>query len=157
MVDLNAFALLRAVVRGELAERTVAIVDIGARVTNVVIAAQGVPRLVRMIPSGGQNVTDAVARALSVPASDAEGIKREIGVGFSAPASREAAAEAIAEVAQRSSRRCATRSSTTRPTPRAAGSTSPCVTGGGAHLPGLGQYLSSASRLPVVLGDPLAG
>jgi len=30
------------------------------------------------------------------------------------------------------------------------------LTGGGAHLPGLGQYLSSASRLPVVLGDPLA-
>lgn len=31
------------------------------------------------------------------------------------------------------------------------------LTGGGSHLPGLGQYLSSASRLPVTLGDPLAG
>ena len=31
------------------------------------------------------------------------------------------------------------------------------LTGGGAHLPGLGQYLSSASRLPVVLGDALSG
>ena len=30
------------------------------------------------------------------------------------------------------------------------------LTGGGAHLLGLGQYLSSASRLPVTLGDPLA-
>jgi len=31
------------------------------------------------------------------------------------------------------------------------------LTGGGSDLPGLGQYMSSASRMPVTIGDPLAG
>jgi type IV pilus assembly protein PilM len=30
------------------------------------------------------------------------------------------------------------------------------LTGGGAHMPGLGQYLASAMRLPVSFGDGLA-
>ena len=31
------------------------------------------------------------------------------------------------------------------------------LTGGGGHLPGLGQYLATASRLPIAFGDPLHG
>ncbi len=31
------------------------------------------------------------------------------------------------------------------------------LTGGGSHLSGLGQYLASTTRLPAVLGNPLAG
>ena len=58
MVDLNAFALLRAMTRGDLAQRTVALVDIGARVTDVTIVAHGVPQFVRTLPSGGQDATD---------------------------------------------------------------------------------------------------
>lgn len=48
VVDLSAFALLRSVVVGDLAERTVACVDIGARVTNVVVSDHGMPLAVRM-------------------------------------------------------------------------------------------------------------
>jgi len=157
MVDLNAFALLRAVVRGELAGQTVALVDVGARITNVVIAAQGVPKLVRMVPSGGQNVTDAVARALSVSAAEAEDLKRQIGLGFAQQDGRQAAARAIEEV-------CQQLVEAIRSTFVYYGSNHPgrgidvaVVTGGGAHLPGLGQYLSSSSRLPVVLGDAVSG
>ncbi|HZL05235.1 MAG TPA: pilus assembly protein PilM [Coriobacteriia bacterium] len=82
MVDLNAFALLRALAREELAQQVVAVVDIGARITTVVIAARGVPRFTRVLSAGGQDVTDAVAGNMEISSAEAEIRKREIGVGF---------------------------------------------------------------------------
>lgn len=157
MVDLNAFALHRALARGELAQRTAAFVDIGASITTVVISAQGTPRLVRSLPSGGQNVTNAVASALGVAQSEAEVIKREIGIGYAVGPEREAAAEAIGAVVRplvESIRNTFVYYAGSHP---GAGIDVVVLTGGGSHLPGLGQYLSSASRLAVTLGDPLAG
>jgi type IV pilus assembly protein PilM len=157
MVDLNAFALLRSVARGDLAQRIVALVDIGASVTNVVIAVHGVPRLIRTLPSGGQNVTNAVAAALGIAAPEAEMLKREIGVGFAVGPEQAVAAEAISTVARtlvEAVRNTFVYYSGNNP---GAAIEIAVMTGGGSHLPGLGQYLSSAGRLPVTLGDPLAG
>lgn len=157
MVDLNAFALIRSLARGELSRATAAFVDIGASVTTVVIAAQGTPRLVRLLPSGGQNVTNAVASALSIPGPEAELIKREIGIGFAVAPERADAAEAVATVVRtlvESIRNTFVYYSSNN---GGAAIDVVALTGGGSHLPGFGQYLSSASRLPVTLGDPLAG
>lgn len=156
MVDLNPFALLRSIVRGPLARQTVAVVDIGARVTHVVIAAQGSPQFVRMLPSGGQNVTDAVAAALGVSALDAEGTKREVGIGYTVAPQLAPAAEAVNQVVRpliEAVRNTFVYYAGNHP---GAGIDVVILTGGGAQLPGLGQYLSSASRLPVTLGEPLA-
>lgn len=156
LVDLNPFALMRAVVRGDLVQRTVAVVDIGARVTQVVIAAQGLPRFVRMLPSGGQNVTDAVASALGVSGPEADGAKREVGIGYAVGPDLVAAAEAVNSVVRpliEAVRNTFVYYSGNHP---GAGIDVVVLTGGGSHLPGLGQYLSSASRLPVTIGDPLA-
>jgi type IV pilus assembly protein PilM len=155
MVDLNAFALLRSIVHGDVASGTVAVVDVGARVTTVVIAAQGTPRLVRMLPLGGQNVTDAVARAVGATSQEAEQIKREVGLGYVSAQGHQGAAEAIAEVSGslvESVRNTLVFYGANNP---GAGVGMIVLTGGGAHLPGLGQYLSSTTRLQVVLGDPI--
>jgi type IV pilus assembly protein PilM len=156
MVDLNAFALVRSIVHGDAANGTVAVVDIGARVTTVVIAAQGSPRLVRMLPLGGHNVTDAVARAVGATSQEAERVKREVGLGYVTSQGHQSAAEAIAEVS-------GSLVESIRNTLVFYGANNPgapvgmiVLTGGGAHLPGFGQYLSSTTRLPVVLGDPIA-
>lgn len=53
-----------------------AVVDIGADVTSICVHAWGVPRFVRILPSGGRDVTSAVARGLSVPDEEAERLKR---------------------------------------------------------------------------------
>ena len=98
MVDLNAFALLRALARGELARGTSAFVDIGASITTVTICVDGSPRLVRSLPSGGHNVTGAVASLLKIAPADAEGLKREIGIGYSVAPEHADAAEAISTV-----------------------------------------------------------
>jgi type IV pilus assembly protein PilM len=156
MVDLNAFALLRAMVR-EFGDRTVALVDIGARVTNVVIAAQGRPRFVRTLPAGGADATDAVASALGIAAAEAEQVKREVGIGYAVPPERQAAADAVAGPTRsliESVRNTFVYYQGNNP---GAGIELVVLTGGGSHLPGMGQYISSASRLPVTLGDPVAG
>ncbi|GEA82892.1 MAG: pilus assembly protein PilM [Cellulomonas sp.] len=157
MVDLNAFALLRALARGDLANATAAFVDIGATITTVVVAARGVPRLVRSLPSGGQHVTNALATARSISAPEAEALKREIGIGYAVSPDRQDAAEAVTHVVRglvESVRNTFVYYAGNNP----GGAIDVVVlSGGGSHLPGLGQYLSSASRLPVTLADPLAG
>lgn len=156
MVDLNAFALLRALARGENAQDVVALVDIGARVTNVVVAAHGVPRFSRVLSSGGQDVTDAVAGHMQVSEHEAEVLKREIGVGFAVTPERQAGAAAVGEVTRglvEAIRNTFVYYSSNNP---GAGISRALLSGGGAHLPGLGQYLATASRLPTMFGDPLA-
>jgi len=156
MVDLNPFALLRALAWGENAERTIALVDIGARITQVVIVANGVPRFVRMLPSGGQNVTDAVAGALGVAAAEAEHVKRVVGIGRPVGPDLADAGEAISTVVRplmEAVRNTFVYYASNNP---GAGIELAVLTGGGAQLPGLDRYLSGTSRLPVVPGDPLA-
>lgn len=156
MVDLTSFALIRALAQGDFAGRTVAIVDIGARLTNVVISEAGAPRLIRIVRAGGQDVTDAVATAMSVPAPEADVIKREVGIGYGVPPERQAAAAAINEATGNlieAVRSTVGYYATNNP---GAAVEAVVLSGGGAFLPGLGQYLSSVSRLPVVMGNPLA-
>lgn len=156
LVDLNPFALLRAIVRGDLVNRTVAVVDIGARISQVVITAGGMPQFVRILPTGGQNATDAIAGAMGISAPEAENIKREVGIGFAVGPELAAAAEAISGVVRpliEAVRNTFVYYAGNHP---GAGIDVVVLTGGGAHLPGFGQYLSSASRLPVTIGDPLA-
>jgi len=157
MVDLNAFALLRALARDEFAEQVIAIVDIGARITTVVISAYGVPRFTRVLSVGGQDVTDAVAGHMEASAAEAEVLKREIGVGFATGPERAAGAAAVAEVTRslvEAVRNTFVYYASNNP---GAGINQALLTGGGSHLPGLGQYLASASRLPTALGEPLRG
>lgn len=157
MVDLNAFALARALSKGDLAQRCCAFVDIGARITNVVVVDDGQPKFVRVIPSGGQDVTDAVASSMKLSALEAEKLKRDVGVGFSVDAELQPAAEATGTVSRtlveaiRNSFVFYASQNQDRPIEVLA------LTGGGSLLPGLGQYLSSATRLPAMLGNPLSG
>ena len=125
LVDLTHFALMRGLLTEDLMARTVAIVEIGARLTQVVIAAQGKPQFVRMLPTGGQNVTDAVAGALSVSHSDAEGLKRQVGVGLGHGQEKRWRPRPSKVPYGRWSRRSGTRSSTTRATIPARGSSGP--------------------------------
>lgn len=156
MIDLNAFAQLRSIIRGDLSERTVALVDIGATVTDVVISSGGIPRLTRVLRGGGADVSNAVTSAMNVAFSDAESMKREIGLGFQVAPEFQPAADGISSVVRNlleSVRNTLTYFSSNNPGTHIEAI---ILTGGASHLPGLGQYLSSLSRISVLLGDPLA-
>jgi type IV pilus assembly protein PilM len=89
-VDLVPFALLRSV--GDLADGRVledsgeeAVVDIGADVTSICVHDRGMPRFVRILPSGGNDITLAVARALGVSEEEADRMKRGEALGTGGP------------------------------------------------------------------------
>jgi type IV pilus assembly protein PilM len=79
-VDLTPFALVRAVGTDDGLDRDVqgdeAVVDVGAHVTNICVHDRGLTRFVRIVPSGGRDVTLAIARGLGVEDDAAEQLKR---------------------------------------------------------------------------------
>ena len=81
MVDLAPFALIRALgAELDLADGGAeAIICIGGGVTNVVVHEQGVPRFVRVLLVGGDDITEAIATDLSVDLDAAEDLKRRAG------------------------------------------------------------------------------
>jgi type IV pilus assembly protein PilM len=93
-LDLVPFAIVRAVGTSDAGmdlEDTgdEAVIDIGAHVTNIVVHARGIPRFVRILPSGGRDITNAIARAFSVEDDVAEQLKRGEGVEMEDPPSAE--------------------------------------------------------------------
>src|SRR5438093_6454940 len=80
-LDLIPFALVRAVGTPDISmdldtTGEEAIIDIGAHVTNIVVHDRGATRFVRILPSGGRDVTIAIARAAGVDDIAAERLKR---------------------------------------------------------------------------------
>lgn len=80
-IDLTPFAVTRAVGTGDAgldldSSGDEAIVDIGAQVTSICVHDHGVIRFVRMLPSGGRDITLALASGLGVDDEVAERLKR---------------------------------------------------------------------------------
>jgi type IV pilus assembly protein PilM len=93
-IDLTPFAVTRAVGTGDAgldldSSGDEAIVDIGAQVTSICVHDRGVTRFVRMLPSGGRDITLALASGLGVDDEVAERLKRGervSGIGDAPPA-----------------------------------------------------------------------
>lgn len=91
-VDLVPFALVRSLgtlpVVGEAGEGespdtlehglTQAVVSVGSGVTVVVVHELGIPRFVRIVASGGDDLSEAVAAGLALPFEEAEVLKRQL-------------------------------------------------------------------------------
>jgi type IV pilus assembly protein PilM len=155
-VDLTSFAVLRAMSGSGLADAdTVALVDIGAKVTNVIVHRAGVPLFVRILLLGGQDVTDAVADGVGTDSTQAEALKQLPGAAGYDDEQLLAAARAVDDSTAafvdeiRSSLDYFASSSAGAPLQRLV------VTGGGSRLHGLAERLEAVTRLPVVAGDPL--
>ncbi len=159
-VDLVPFALIRSVGQDEglgLEESDVggeAIVDVGADVTNICVHDRGVARFVRILPSGGRDVTVAMATSLGIPEEDAEALKRGQPVEAGPPASevegirRTRVANLVDEI----------RSSLDfyRAQTPGAEVSRVLVTGGGSKLPGLVELLDERVDAQVDRGHAFA-
>lgn len=165
VVDLMPFALMRTLgtspelaqiqVLGDDAPRGVAeaIVDIGAGVTNIVVHEHGVPRFVRILVAGGQEVTDSLATALGTGFEEAEMLKRQAAYEPVGPEAEriieERTKSVIEEVRGSLDYFCAQ--------PDAAQLGRVVVTGGGGRIPDLVTRLETATGVPTEIGHPLAG
>jgi type IV pilus assembly protein PilM len=158
MVDLTPFAILRSLTphesRGVDADAD-AYVAVGASITNIVVHQGGVPRFVRILVMGGNDITDAVAERLGLPSAEAEHVKAQIGISPAGaadtghPAARvieQAASQWVEEVRGSLDYYLAQ--------PNAARLRKVVLTGGGSMLGGLAERLANATRLPVEPATP---
>jgi type IV pilus assembly protein PilM len=78
IVDLESFAILNSVMHNYemYLERSIAIINIGASITNVVIAKYGNPVFVRDIAFGGNQFTDLIQKELNLKYEKAESVKK---------------------------------------------------------------------------------
>lgn len=77
-VELSSLALVRSLGSSCDEGEAEAIVSVGAALTVIVIHENRIPRFVRTVALGGDNVTAAIASALDVPPGDAEQLKRQL-------------------------------------------------------------------------------
>ncbi len=160
MVDLTSFAVIRSLADADhlgMGADVEALVDVGARVTNIVVHQGGVPRFVRILLMGGQDVTDAVAERMGVPQEQAEAMKQQLALGTrrrrdgrpgracgsSRPSGRPSSTRSAARWTT-TSRRAAPR--------RSRASSSPVGEPASAGSP---QRLQVTTRMPVQIGTPM--
>jgi len=136
---------------------TVALIDIGARTTTVIISTGAVPRFVRLIPVGGADLTRMLADTLGIDAPEADTLKRRIGLTDAAHDPHDTAAVGVIHGF------CGDLLDAIHNTLRYYASAHPdspastlVLRGGGSELSGLGDALAEISRLPIRPVDPYA-
>ena len=78
-IDAGPFALARLFADTNQ-QQTEAVVNINGNCTDVIVLNNGKPAYMRVVPSGADDVSDAIANALSISFEDAERIKNQIGL-----------------------------------------------------------------------------
>jgi type IV pilus assembly protein PilM len=141
-VDLSSFALLRSIADESLGVE--AVVDIGAHLTNIVIHNQGIPKVVRAVPRGGQEWTELLVSKGGMQDAEAEMAKCAVGVSGSDPSVSAIVNQAIRPLVAE-----------IRSSIQYFGSTNVgarlervSLTGGSSALPGLGDMLTDALGVP---------
>ncbi len=159
-VDLIPLALIRSLGRNAATNEVdggpgaEAIVSFGGGVTAIAVHENEVPRFVRVLGTGGRELTEAIAAEVELPYDNAESLKRQLAAPGDHLLTRARAAidrpvgALLDDV----------RSSVDyyRNQPGAVPIVRIVVTGGGAQLPGLADRLSATSGLPVECARPRA-
>ena len=158
IVDVVPFALVRALDTQLKEDAVVAIVDVGANTTSVVVAQHGVPQFVRVIKAGGQSVTAELAETLGMQSADAEQLKMHVDLRTEAEIPQHETARTILLEFERSLLRSLRATLGYYMSGEEAGPIDRIVlTGGGARLEGFADALAELSGVPVVEGRPFAG
>ena len=148
-VDLSSFAALRAI--ADENHGVEAVIDIGAHMTNIIIHRYGVPKVVRAVARGGQELTERIVDRVGLDPDQAESAKRLQGLQATNRSFTDALQEGIrpllAEV--RGSIHYFGTTEDSVPVERLS------LTGGGAALPGLPDLLADHLGIPANLVAPM--
>jgi type IV pilus assembly protein PilM len=160
MVDLTSFAIIRASTHADalgMDTHAEALVDIGARVTNIAVHQGGQPKFVRVLLMGGADITEAVAERMGIALEQAEVLKQQLGIPAS-PTDRDAhpAGRVIETTSSSLIEEIRGSLDYYLASPAAVPIRSIVVSGGGSRLEGLVARLAAVTRLPVECANPLA-
>jgi type IV pilus assembly protein PilM len=161
-VDIVPFALARILLSSELKARgSIALVDIGEGTTIVVVAKNGIPEFIRIIPVGGGDVTRALANRLGVDLPEAERLKRTVGLVASPKGPEGLSAdvyETVLEIvfSETSEMLSGLRNTLSYHLHNSGDSLDRILlTGGTGKMPGFAEALAELTRIPVGEGNPL--
>lgn len=149
--EIEIFSTIRSSVQKQ--EDTVMIIDLGAATTKLYVVSGGVVQLTHNMSEGGQNMTLALSKSLELSVSEAEELKRQVGIGDAGGDKRISQALNLSlERIQSESKLVLERYE------RMYGNTISKIvlSGGGAVLQGLPAQMESALGHPVVLSDPFS-
>lgn len=156
-VDLDAFAIVRSLVRREPRTATSEgemLLDVGADVTTIVVHDGGVPRFVRILLMGGGAITASLTKVLGISREEAEQTKATTTARPDAATAGETERlinagmdEFLREIVGSLDYYAAQ--------PGAIGVDRVVLTGGGTRLPNLQERLSSELDIPVERGHPM--
>lgn len=156
-VDHAAFALWRNGCRASLMQHNIALVDVGASTTTVMVCQAGMPRMVRTLAQASSDATKAIADATKGMNLNAEALKREVGMQTNVAPDRRGVADAVTQAMHpliEAVRNTLVYFASSNP---GGGVERIILTGGGSYMPGFGQAFASTTRLPVKVGEPLYG
>jgi len=86
VIDVSSFAVIRSlleapsVVPAEGEEEAIALINIGAGITNIVVVEKGIPRFTRVTSLAGNTFTRALEESLSISFDEAEELKVTAGL-----------------------------------------------------------------------------
>lgn len=154
-LETESFALSRSLIGRD--PSLLMVVDMGARTTNLAIIEEGIPVVNRAVNFGGAMVTDEIGKRLSVPPSQAEQWKRDLGVTNHHKSLSSAAKDILDDVLHEIEYLFQLYRRQFTPVRNQSGRIEKLVlAGGSAFVPGLAQYLAERLNVPVHLGDPWA-
>lgn len=152
-VESEVFSMARSLLPYGSTE-TVFIIDIGRTTTKLVIVSRGVPRFATTLDIGGHSLTTALEKRFEISEEQAVKLKNEQGLVRTSENGEylEAVLATTSVIREEVSRRLEYWQSQVgdgkhEPVTRA------ILVGGNATLKGLAEYLESALKVPVALGD----
>lgn len=155
-IDLTPFAVARAVSPAARGESGVAgaqaVVDIGGGVTNILIHHNGETRFVRILLTGGDDLTSELADQLGIAYEEAEALKFDLAGGVGSEQARSALDRQVDRLVEeiRGSLDYHLSQEDSEPV------SSVILTGGGSLTGGLATKLESALKVHVAAGEPVA-
>ncbi len=156
-IESETFALPRALLRsGE--EETVLIIDIGKTTTKLLVATNRLPRYVTTLDIGGHALTLAVAKHFGVTEEEAKRVKAERGI-VAGSGNEEYLATMLSTVSvirEEIAKRLEYWQSRKEEGETHDAVTRAILVGGNATVLGLPEYLQTALKVPVELGDVFA-
>ncbi|WP_349898770.1 type IV pilus assembly protein PilM [Parafrigoribacterium soli] len=157
-VDLIPFALTRALSPISSNTGLSVLIGVGANTTNVIIAQGGVPLFVRILASGGDDITRSMTATLQIDAVEAEALKRQLGLAsIDVPLEQRPAVEIIYAVVGELFNSIRNTLNYFLSTKRGAHLDRVIVSGGGTQLAGFTSALAEMIGLPVAHADLLGG
>lgn len=153
VIDVDAFALHNAFEANhpEAMQGTVALLDVGYDVTNLIVMEGGIPVLTRDLPVGTRRIRETVQGRHGLEAEDVEPLLR---ADTASPLLHEALALQGEELAAGMERAATFLATSTRSFTQIR---AVWACGGGSRIPGLLAWLGSRLRIPVQPASALAG